>query len=55
MSDFEKELRALMKRYGVIMVIDDHYDGEDEYIGSSCCFVGDGVSVECESLAIDVT
>lgn len=50
MSEFEKELRELMKKHKVVLVVDDHYDGEEEYVGSSCRFVGKGVEVECESL-----
>jgi hypothetical protein len=50
MSEFEKELRELMEKYKVKMVVGDYYDNEEENVGSSYTFVGDGVYVVCDEL-----
>jgi hypothetical protein len=40
MSDFEKELRGLMKKHGVELVGHEEYDAEENYAGTEYKFEG---------------
>lgn len=48
---FVAELTALLKKYGVEIVVHDDYDGDDNLCGSHCNFEGKDIRVSFESFS----